>query len=263
MVDVSQLHAPIPLFNLLDVRTDRGSMRIQESVWIPIDELPERVAELPPKYVPLSVVDLGPDASAAKSWLEGSGRQVTLETNFVASGEESRGRLWQVNPLLEEFVEEATSGRALDLGCGTGRDAVYLACAGFEVHAIDHLPEALATGEKLAIRFGQPGKVNWINSDLKNAMAKEIQQVDVIVCFFTFDTLAISAALTRANRGATVLIETFTPEHRIRTGKPADPSRTLSADQVPTMFPGLKVISVDLGDRASGANTIRVRATVP
>src|SRR2546421_13025537 len=37
-----------------------------------------------------------------------------------------------------------TPGRALDLGCGPGRNAIHLAAAGFEVDAVDLSPSAIA-----------------------------------------------------------------------------------------------------------------------
>ena len=45
-------------------------------------------------------------------------------------------------------------GRALDLGCGPGRNAVHLAAAGFEVDAVDLSPAAVAWGEERARRAG-------------------------------------------------------------------------------------------------------------
>ncbi len=41
-------------------------------------------------------------------------------------------------------------GRALELGCGPGRNAVYLAAAGFEVDAVDLSPAALAWARERA-----------------------------------------------------------------------------------------------------------------
>lgn len=50
-----------------------------------------------------------------------------------------------------------TPGRALDLGCGAGRNALYLAAAGFEVDAVDLSPTAIAWARERAgsagIRF--------------------------------------------------------------------------------------------------------------
>jgi len=47
-----------------------------------------------------------------------------------------------------------TPGRALDIGCGTGRNAIHLACAGFEVHAVDLSPAAIAWAEDRARQAG-------------------------------------------------------------------------------------------------------------
>lgn len=45
-------------------------------------------------------------------------------------------------------------GRALDLGCGPGRNAVHLASLGFEVDAVDLSPTAVAWGEERAREAG-------------------------------------------------------------------------------------------------------------
>jgi SAM-dependent methyltransferase len=45
-------------------------------------------------------------------------------------------------------------GRALDLGCGTGTDTIYLATHGWDVTAIDMVPQALATARRKAAAAG-------------------------------------------------------------------------------------------------------------
>ncbi|MGK5446739.1 class I SAM-dependent methyltransferase [Streptomyces radiopugnans] len=45
-------------------------------------------------------------------------------------------------------------GRALDLGCGAGRNALFLASRGFEVDAVDLSPMAVAWGEDRAREVG-------------------------------------------------------------------------------------------------------------
>ncbi|MZD08749.1 methyltransferase domain-containing protein [Streptomyces sp. SID5785] len=45
-------------------------------------------------------------------------------------------------------------GRALDLGCGPGRNALHLAARGFEVDAVDLSPVAVAWGEERAQEAG-------------------------------------------------------------------------------------------------------------
>lgn len=45
-------------------------------------------------------------------------------------------------------------GRALDLGCGAGRNALFLASRGFEVDAVGLSPLAVAWGEDRALEVG-------------------------------------------------------------------------------------------------------------
>ena len=57
--------------------------------------------------------------------------------------------------LLERAVaQRATRGRALDLGCGEGSHAVYLAQQGFDVVGIDFVPAALDAARARAEQAG-------------------------------------------------------------------------------------------------------------
>jgi SAM-dependent methyltransferase len=55
---------------------------------------------------------------------------------------------------LFEAENAPPPGRALDVGCGTGRDAVYLTKQGWRVTGIDFSGEALAKAKKRAAREG-------------------------------------------------------------------------------------------------------------
>ena len=54
--------------------------------------------------------------------------------------------------------------RAVEFGCGTGNDAIYLATQGFDVTAIDISPTALNIAEQKATQAGV--KVNWLLADI-------------------------------------------------------------------------------------------------
>ena len=65
------------------------------------------------------------------------------------------------------FLEECApllppSGRALDLACGAGRNAIYLSGLGYAVDAVDISPEALAIGRSRST--GLP--IRWLKHDL-------------------------------------------------------------------------------------------------
>jgi SAM-dependent methyltransferase len=55
---------------------------------------------------------------------------------------------------LVEGLSQLRAGRALDLGCGTGTDTIYLATHGWEVTAIDMVPKAVATARRNAAAAG-------------------------------------------------------------------------------------------------------------
>lgn len=55
-------------------------------------------------------------------------------------------------------------GRALDVGCGSGRDAVYLAGRGWQVTAVDFVDEALAKARQRAAETGVD--VQWVKADV-------------------------------------------------------------------------------------------------
>ncbi|MEW5974174.1 MAG: methyltransferase domain-containing protein [Acidobacteriota bacterium] len=67
---------------------------------------------------------------------------------------------------LKRVVESGiiSRGRAVDLGCGTGTDAVYLASKGFDVTAIDIAPTALSLAQERARKAGV--KVTWLLADV-------------------------------------------------------------------------------------------------
>ena len=56
--------------------------------------------------------------------------------------------------------------RAVEIGCGTGSDAIYLASQGFNVTAIDIAPTALNLAQRKAEKAGV--KVNWLLADILN-----------------------------------------------------------------------------------------------
>lgn len=57
-------------------------------------------------------------------------------------------------PEVMDFIARTPPGKALDLGCGTGTNAVTLAEAGWRVTGVDFIPEAILAARSKAARSG-------------------------------------------------------------------------------------------------------------
>jgi len=79
-----------------------------------------------------------------------------LEKDLVWSAEPNR--------FLVEEVGGLTPGRALDLGAGEGRNAIWLAGLGWRVTAVDFSAVALDKAGRIAASRGV--EIDWVNADL-------------------------------------------------------------------------------------------------
>ncbi|WP_348652184.1 class I SAM-dependent methyltransferase [Streptomyces sp. 71268] len=70
------------------------------------------------------------------------------------------------NDALRTEVADLPPGRALDLGCGEGGDAIWLAQRGWRVTAVDVSPTALLRGARNARAAGVGDLVDWHRHDL-------------------------------------------------------------------------------------------------
>ncbi len=80
--------------------------------------------------------------------------------------------------LLEDWLPRLPVGKALDVACGAGRNAVFMARAGFDVDAIDISAEGLCLARQNAESQGIG--VNWIEHDLDLSYEFD-QDYDLIV----------------------------------------------------------------------------------
>ena len=70
--------------------------------------------------------------------------------------------------LLETWIGRIPPGRALDVACGAGRNALYLATRGFSVDAVDISREGL---NRARDSTRNPGlQVNWLEHDLDDPL---------------------------------------------------------------------------------------------
>jgi len=177
---------------ILDVRAEAAfaAGHAAGAANIPLEQLAERTHELPPKGAAVRVFDDDPDRqrrAAEALRLRGyAASEAPLSAADLRETGPSHARLWQPSPFLVEALGRigsgaeaaAPPGRALDVACGAGRDAVYLAARGYEVDAIDVLPDALARACDLARRSGV--RLNAIRQDLRRDPVLPQERYDLV-----------------------------------------------------------------------------------
>jgi SAM-dependent methyltransferase len=112
-------------------------------------------------------------------------------------------------------------GRALDIGCGSGRDAVYLARRGWRVTAVDFVDEALAKAQERGAEAGVD--VQWVKGDVGELGRLGLEPGYTLLydfgCIHGLDDdarRAAAAGLTQlAAPGATLLLGAFKNGRRL------------------------------------------------
>ncbi len=112
------------------------------------------------------------------------------------------GLLWGAGP--NRFVEAAwqgvaPTGRALDLACGEGRNAIWLAEQGWEASGVDFSPLALKRARGLARERGV--EVEWIEADVAGWEPEAGRFSLVIVAYLQIPRAELKSALERAVKG--------------------------------------------------------------
>ncbi|WP_455565582.1 class I SAM-dependent methyltransferase [Micromonospora purpureochromogenes] len=79
-----------------------------------------------------------------------------------------RERIWsgRANPHLVDVVDPLPAGTALDLGCGEGADAIWLAGRGWRVTAVDVSTTALDRAAAEAATAGVAARIDFQRHDL-------------------------------------------------------------------------------------------------
>lgn len=129
---------------------------------------------------------------------------------------------------LVEGDDAVPAGRALDLGCGTGADAVYLAQRGWKVTAVDVVAKALTAARRRAKESNVD--VEWVHGSLaalgELGLTGPYGLAYDIGCFHGLrarDRAAYVEGVTALTEsGATLLLFAFTPGRRGPAPRGAD-----------------------------------------
>ena len=154
--------------------------------------------------------------------------------------------VWTAQP-NRRFAAEAAGlppGRALDLACGEGRNAVWLAESGWRVTGVDFSAVGLAKARDLAAARGVD--VDWVHADLL-AWEPEPRAFDLVAVIYLqvpHDELAVAlghASEALAPGGTLLVLGHDTTNLTDGHGGPRDASVLYTPEDVVAALPGLVV----------------------
>jgi SAM-dependent methyltransferase len=158
--------------------------------------------------------------------------------------------VWSAGPnrFLVAEVADLPPGRALDLACGEGRNAIWLAERGWQVTAVDFAEVAVDKGR------ARTDAVDFVVADVLEYEPDEAAYDLVIVFYLQLPHDELDRVLRRAARavapGGTFLLvghdlRNLTEGH----GGPKDASVLYRAEDVPASLPGLEVVRAEPVER--------------
>jgi SAM-dependent methyltransferase len=118
--------------------------------------------------------------------------------------------VWGAGPnrFLVAEVEGLPPGRALDLGCGEGRNAIWLAQRGWQVSGVDFSEVGLDKARSLAVERGV--EVTWVRADLLDYQPDHGAFDLVIVMYIQLPAAQLADVMKRASAalapGGTLLV---------------------------------------------------------
>ena len=141
-------------------------------------------------------------------------------------------------------LDGVESGAALDLACGPGRNAVWLAERGWQVTAVDFSAEALRQAREQAAARGLA--IDWVESDLR-AYEPPADAFDLVLVAYLHvppdDRRAILAGAAAAVAPGGDLLVVGNDLANLGTGAPGptDPTRLYTSDDIVSELPSLTI----------------------
>ncbi len=154
--------------------------------------------------------------------------------------------LWSREPnrFVAEVAGALPAGRAADLACGEGRNAIWLAARGWKVVGVDFSAAALERARLLAAQAGV--EVEWIEADLTSYERVPSSLDLVIFSYLHLPADSMRAILVRACSwlapgGLLMLIGHARRNIEQGVGGPQEPSILYEPDEVVSWLDGLEV----------------------
>lgn len=175
-------------------------------------------------------------------------RGVLPETFAAAYQESPPWVIGKPQPVVTDLLAEgAFAGRMLDLGCGTGENAVLLAKAGLEVVGVDIVAAPLEIARQKAADAGLENNVTFMNASALD-LPEELGTFDTVLDSATFHVFSdadraryVASVARRLRSGGRLYLICFS-EAETRDGGP----RRLSKADIYASFAGeWKIEAID------------------
>jgi SAM-dependent methyltransferase len=148
--------------------------------------------------------------------------------------------VWSAEPnrWVAAEIDGLAPGRALDLGAGEGRNAIWLAGLGWQVTAVDFSAVALDKGRRLLAAAGcAPESVGWVLADLRDYEPPPAAFDLVLLAYLQVPAGVRRQVLSRAAAalapGAVLLVVAHDRANLTGgVGGPADPAVLYTAEDV-------------------------------
>lgn len=162
--------------------------------------------------------------------------------------------VWSIDPnrFLVSEVTGLQAGEALDLGCGEGRNAVWLAEQGWHVTAVDFSEAGLEKARQLA--RSRNVQVDWVLADATGFQTTPASYDLVLICYLQLPAPERHAVMAHARNalvpGGTLLyIGHDLSNLRQGWGGPQDPSVLCTPMDVVADLPGFDIIRAEVVQR--------------
>ena len=149
--------------------------------------------------------------------------------------------LKQIQEYADLFPPRRRAGgpKALDLACGAGRNAVYLAERGWDVTACDISLEGLRKAQELARQRGV--RLKLFCQDLKT-VALPAGYFDLIICFFFLQRELFPQIMAALRPQGLLVYKTYTADQLPFRGRPRHPLHLLQPQELLEAFRGFRVL---------------------
>jgi SAM-dependent methyltransferase len=154
--------------------------------------------------------------------------------------------IWKAEPnrFLVEELDALPPGRALDLACGEGRNAVWLASKGWRVTGADFSRAGLAKAQRLATDRGV--EVTWVEADVVE-WRPPTASFDLVVVMYLHllaeqRRQALAHAAAALAPGGVLLVVGHDTSNLLKgTGGPQDPAVLFGPDEIVQDLSGLQI----------------------